>query len=122
MNRELHLPCSVSQVSDGFHTFQELYDHRTALFIALMRAFPQKSWRSRFHEDGTMYPDFFVAGMQLDTDQISYHLELRWWDELDEICVTLDRAPKWDGHSPSDVVVRLLHWDPDCKTHSPSEL
>src|SRR5215469_18799003 len=97
-----------SKISDGYHTFSELYEHRHALFIALANAYPNQAWRSLLHSDGTMYEgDWFIAGMNLESGQISYHLPLSYWPYLQNIC-TLENAPKWDGHKPEDVVNRLM--------------
>lgn len=97
-------------ISDGYHSFDELYEHRAALFIRLANAHPNQAWRSRHHSDDSMFDGFFIAGINLDSGQISYHLEDRYWDYLGNVC-TLDNAPEWDGHSPSDVVKRLLKSD-----------
>ena len=35
LSEVLHIYGENVQVSDGFHTFQELYEHRNRLFIAL---------------------------------------------------------------------------------------
>lgn len=40
--------------SDGYHTFYELYEHRTALFAALCNTYNDRSWKSFKHADGTM--------------------------------------------------------------------
>jgi len=109
MSKTLVLPCDVGEVSDGFHTFEELYEHRNALFIALLKCNVPISWRAKYHQDGSMFEGFFVAGMGLPTGQISYHLPLTLWDELSEIH-TMEEGPKWDGHTPSEVVYRLLAW------------
>ena len=107
--RKLILPCPVGQVSDGYHTFDELYDHRHALFVTLMNSHPELSWKSRQHEDGTMFAgDWFIAGMNLPSGDISYHLEGRFW-EMARV-QALDFAPAWDGHTAADVLVRLVSW------------
>jgi hypothetical protein len=100
------------EVSDGYHTFGELYDHRRALFAALTRAYPELSWRSKQHhpDDDPMFEGgYFIVGMHLPTGQISYHYKLPHWDDYD-VVPELDHAPKWDGHNASDVVDRLLNW------------
>ena len=110
-NKKLILPCPVSEVSDGFHTFHELYEHRHHLFVALLNSHPDLSWKSRLHDDGTMYPgDWFIAGMDLPTGDVSYHLEGRFWDRVR--VKALDLAPAWDGHTSQDVLVRLASWQP----------
>lgn len=99
--------------TDGFHTFQELYEHRHALFINLLHSNPSISWRANVHEDGTMYDGWFIAGMNLPTGMISYHLPVDMWEMLDgSLIATTNKAPKWDGHSPDDVVKRLNAWKP----------
>jgi hypothetical protein len=103
------IPCDPGSVSDGYHTFDELYDHRTVLFIALCRSYPHIAWRSRKHNDGSAFPGWFIAGMTLHTGAITYHLPERVWAALEGI-VTYPIAPRWDGHTPAQVVDRLAHW------------
>lgn len=105
----LHLPIDATNVSDGYHTFGELYDHRTALFLALMRAHPGKGWWSHYHADGASYEGYYIAGIDLPTGPITYHLHERF-----DACLLslpdvreLERAPEWDGHTSEDVVKRL---------------
>lgn len=101
-------------VSDGSHTFEELYEHRFALFIALCRMLkagefdgPVDVWRSKFHNDNTMYEGWFILGINEEAGrQITYHLPMRLWAET-SFAAELAHAPKWDGHSPSDVLDRL---------------
>jgi hypothetical protein len=111
MMGKLTIECEVGRVSDGYHTFDELYEHRCLLFINLMRSNPKISWRANNHEDGTMFEGWFIAGMKLPSGTISYHLPVHMWTLLDNrgIATTL-RAPKWDGHTPADVVNRLIAW------------
>ena len=101
----LQLPCQVDDVSDGYHTFRELYAHRFALFLALARALGT-AWRARQHADGTMFEGWFIVGLTLPTGQITYHLPLAEW-ETTGFMHTATRAPAWDGHTPADVVKRL---------------
>lgn len=72
----------VGEVSDGYHTFNELYDHRHALFLALLsvHAGVLPTWMSRRHEDGSAFEGWFIAGIELPTGMISYHLPDRLWD------------------------------------------
>ena len=105
----------IDCVCDGFHTFDELYEHRIVLFITLcnmIQASPGDEgfdcWKSKLHDDGTMYDGWFIAGIEKDKgSQISYHLPIKYWDKL--YTEELVRAPKWDGHTPDDVIERLLN-------------
>lgn len=113
-----------SEISDGYHTFKELYRHRNLLFIALCRQFnnfemfgwrqigienpnQRQVWRSKFHSDGSSYDGWFILGLNRDKGrQITYHLPDDMW-ELTSFAQTLDRGPEWDGHTPDDVLERL---------------
>ncbi|MHB9161698.1 MAG: WDGH domain-containing protein [Nitrosotalea sp.] len=95
-------------ISDGYHTFGELYDHRIALFIALCNMIPLNSWKSKKHYDGSTMEGWFIAGIgKTKGHQITYHLPLDKWSDLRSI--PFDKAPaKWDGHTSKDVIKRLL--------------
>jgi hypothetical protein len=121
----LTVPCPAGQVSDGYHTFDDLYAHRGLLLVALMQAHPNLAWRSRRHDDGTSQAGWWLAGLRLPTGDISYHMPDALWPLLDAAPVaTLDRAPKWDGHDSAEVLRRLHRWlappDPAATTPDPA--
>jgi hypothetical protein len=91
------------QVSDGYHTFDELYFHRMILFSVICKMHKGESWRSRLHADGTMYENYFIVGVNAPDGQYTYHYHESHWDHFDGVKV-LDRAPEWDGHVPSDIL------------------
>jgi len=102
-------PEKRQHISDGYHTFAELYDHRIELYIALCRILRTKYpvWRSETHSDGSQIAGWFVLG--LDTmrgKQITYHLPASRWTSC-EFAMTLLQAPPFDGHSSADVLERL---------------
>lgn len=97
------------QISDGFHTFDELYSHRIILFISLMKCNKSISWKSRLHDDGSSFDGWFISGMNLKQGTITYHIPERFWDMLSDV-ETLDVAPKFDGHTSDDVIKRLKQW------------
>ncbi len=96
---------SRKQVSDRYHTFEELYYHRMILFSLLLNSNSELSWKSKIHEDGTMFDGMFICGIETPEGQYTYHYNLEFWDMFD--VKELKRAPKWDGHQPKDIV-RLL--------------
>ena len=107
------------EISDGYHTFNELYEHRHRLFIALCKAIfldPQYQtgqkaniWRSKRHSDGELAfgGTWFVLGIgEKSGEQITYHLPIEKWDETD-VAMTLEKAPEFDGHTSNDVLERI---------------
>jgi len=96
--------------SDGYHTFDELYEHRLSLtaVIATIAAIDGDSWRSKRHHpaDGPMFDGYFIVGIDLPGGQVSYHHPLKDWDRFAEVPV-LEHAPRWDGHTSDDAQDRL---------------
>ena len=102
--------------SDGYHTVGDLYAHRAALTAALFNLAniacgdDIAAWKSKLHADGEHpfgKPELFVAGLSTPEGQITYHYDIDpWWDAFD--VAELERAPEYDGHTPDDVVERLL--------------
>lgn len=122
--------------SDGYHTFDELYEHRTGLLAALCNCFTQhlvdvfelydaahvepmqelSRWvfKSRHHHDGEMHDGFFIVGINCKTCPYpnspdrwaTWHCEDKWWDRFN--IPEIDRAPEWDGHTPADAIARLI--------------
>ena len=99
---------NTGSISDGYHTFDELYAHRIMLFLCLMKFNRDISWRSRIHYDGTSFDGWFIAGIKLDGGMITYHLPDKY-ENLLPSSVWVSKAPEWDGHTSSDVVNRLIH-------------
>ncbi len=107
----------VNDVSDGYHTFGELYEHRIALYIALCvmidrhcQAMVSPVWVSKLHSDGMAFDGWFILGVTTDQGQISYHLTMDKWDEVLKSVQSIEvlgKAPEWDGHTSADVLQRL---------------
>jgi hypothetical protein len=102
---------NMGLISDGYHTFDELYSHRVQLFIALCKHLDYSGrewpWRSKLHSDGSSFEGWFVLGLyKKPGEQITYHLPMSKWDEC-RFAETLERAPEWDGHTSADVLERL---------------
>jgi hypothetical protein len=110
----------TGDTSDGFHTFDELYEHRHLLFLSLAAAIekirivsnpfgPKHVWRSEFHSDNELVfgGEWFVMGIFTQHgEQITYHLPMKYWKETQWVH-TLSIAPDWDGHTSKDVAKRL---------------
>ena len=69
------IDCDAEKISDGSHTFADLYDMRDLLFISLMRRFPDRSFRSLRHSDGSARDGMFLAGLHLPSGkQVTVHM------------------------------------------------
>ena len=108
----------IGEVSDGFHTFNGLYEQRMILFAALVKAYKDKAWKSYRHEDGEYCfgGGWFIVGIDTPEGSYTYHYENKYWDMFD--CMDLPRAKHWDGHTEADAETRLMslkpepHWIP----------
>jgi len=109
----------AEDVSDGYHTMHELYEHRMALNIALFNAWNQsimwgsaendkeiKVMKSKLHNDGTMFDGYFIIMALTPVGQISYHYTLKHWNKFK--IPEVERTPAWDGHNSLQVMERLL--------------
>lgn len=109
---------NTDDISDWYHTFWELYKHRTHLFIALCKMFINL-WesknlsyvsKSKKHNDWfDVWNKWWMFIVQLETSewQISYHIPNEYWDKCDFIPY-LPKAKEWDWHTSDDVLYRLL--------------
>lgn len=88
-------------LSDGYHSFDELYFHRMMLFSIICNKFKGYAWKSWRHSDGTMYDDMFVVGITTPKGDYSYHYESEYWDRFN--VTEFEKAPVWDGHKPEDI-------------------
>jgi hypothetical protein len=86
-------------ISDGYHTFDELYEHRCLLFILLcLKVRSQAYWRPH-------YEGWPLLGLQLPSGQITYHVPEKYLPLFKDKIV--QGGPEWDGHTPSDVIFRM---------------
>ena len=101
----------TGSTSDGFHTFDALYEFRVLLHPCAVRAWLAEGFavvRSWNHHDGE--PCFgggwFVVVAQLPTGQVSNHYRAGDW-ALFATVPEARSAPGWDGHTSADVAHRL---------------
>lgn len=105
INHQIGKLLDKSHISDGSHTFGELYDHRAILFAVICNQNKEISFKSKLHDDGTMFEDYFIVGIETPEGDYTYHYHLDYWNLYD--VPILEKAPKWDGHQPKDIT-RLL--------------
>ena len=101
-------PQDKGEISDGYHTFNELYYYRMLYNAAFFNMLP-KEWvhKSKKHNDGEecFGGGWFIVMANLPTGQISNHYEIKDWDlfQIPE----KEIADKWDGHTPQEAANRL---------------
>lgn len=105
----------IGELSDGFHTFNGLYEQRMILFAALVKAYRDKAWKSYRHEDGEYCfgGGWFIVGIDTPEGSYTYHYDNKYWDMFD--CIDLPRAKHWDGHTEADAETRLMSLEPERK-------
>lgn len=93
----------LGDLSDGYHTFNNLYFQRCMLFKQIVHDHKDRAWKTRFHEDGE--PCFgggwFLVAIDTPNGAYGYHYEDKYWDLFD--CEELPRAKHWDGYTEKDV-------------------
>lgn len=96
----------IGELSDGYHTFNELYHHRAILFSVICNLFPDRAWKSKLHDTGDMFEGMFIVGIDTPEGQATYHYDIDPYWDLFKV-KELEKAPKWDGHTPSDAIKRI---------------
>jgi len=114
IGKDLNLPDGVDKgnVSDGYHTFKELYEFRKTYNAVLFNEWATQGkyevHKSQKHHDGELCfgGGWFVVVAILPTGQIANHYALEDWDlfKIPEVEMALY---EYDGHTPADVLERL---------------
>lgn len=96
----------IGDLSDGYHTFNELYHHRAVLFSVICNMHPLCSWKARKHSDGTMFDGMFIVGINTPDGPATYHFDIDpYWDMFN--VPSTEYAPEWDGHTPDEAIRRI---------------
>lgn len=101
----------IGEISDGYHTFNELYEYRLLYNAAWFNELANKGYdvhKSKRHSDGEIPFDdsnWFIVVAELPTGQISNHYEMKDWNlfKIPE----KERSNIWGGHTPKDVANRI---------------
>lgn len=112
---DFQLHNSFENVSDGYHTFKELYDYRmiyNALwFNELYKTHPEYDiHKSLRHSDGEKCfgGGWFIVMAELPTGQISNHYEDMYWDMFN--IPEKEKSNIWDGHTPQQAYDRMIEF------------
>jgi hypothetical protein len=97
------------EMSDGYHTHNELYDYRM-----LYNAHAARGWladgfhvvKSWYHSDGgpCFGGGWFVVVATLSTGQVTNHYQAEHWDLFN---IPEELPPAYDGHTPTEAAQRL---------------
>lgn len=93
------------ETSDGYHTFNELYEHRFILANALFNSDKERCLKSKKHSDGTMFDNYFIVGINTAQGWATYHYHISKWDDFK--CAEIELFPEWDGHTSQDAINRI---------------
>lgn len=93
----------IGELSDGFHTFNQLYHQRAMLFSVIVNQNKEKAWKTHCHENGE--PCFgggwFLVTIDTPAGAYGYHYEDKYWDIFD--CEEIEKAKPWDGYTEKNV-------------------
>lgn len=106
-------------ISDGYHTFDELYYYRLCYNAALINTLVKlikenpakfkdiKVCKSKKHFGGEPCYDgsWFIVMISTPWGQISNHYKLEYWDMFN--CPINKQSWKWDGHGMKEAMERL---------------
>jgi len=107
-----------NDISDGYHTFRELYDYRmayNAMFVNEIhkngKSENYKLHKSLKHSDGELCfgGGWFIVSLELPTGQISNHYKIEYWD-LFKITEYEKSILEYDGHTPEIAKNRMFNF------------
>ena len=106
INRKGQAPMEVfvtsrHEISDGYHTMEDLYDHRCALFLLLCLRTPTLAWWKPDGDEG-----WFILFLELHSGQISYHMPAKYKGPVVAAKLAKGRG-EWDKHDAKEVLARL---------------
>lgn len=89
------------ELSDGYHTFNELYSHRHFLLIAFLREFGGFWVKDHIQ-------DWDLLGTYLWGKQITYHVPSKFRHLYErKLTPVMNENYEFDGHTSGDVLARL---------------
>ena len=105
----------MSQISDGCHTFAELYEYRMLYNALAANAMPDKAMKCWRHSDGELCfgGGWFVVVLTLPTGQVTNHYKARDWNLFQIPAVECTDLPPYDWHTPAEAAERLRRYCAD---------
>ena len=99
-------------ISDTWHTFGELYKHRSILYIKLCKELSLKEdfwvFKTSKHDDESIMEGYFILGIKLpDNSYISYHMNIDNW-ALCDFAQEIEKSPIKRKYTSNDALTNLL--------------
>lgn len=108
INKKIKELGNADLVSDGYHTFKELYSHRCVLFVALCSSHRDYCYWTYKNSDGSEWDNWFLLVLNHPVaGQISYHLPTNLLKNIKTVIEYKDICDDYDGHTSTDVIKRL---------------
>ena len=99
---------NLAKVSDGYHTIEELYEHRCLLFIAYCVLAVEKDSPKFCAYIKEHLPGWFLLVIDTGAGQMSYHCNNKFLHLVEKSLIPEDSGEhKYDGHTSKDVLDRL---------------
>lgn len=102
----------IGTLNDGYHSFDELYNHRHALFLALAQkmSFMNTVWVSDKLSNGEPVGEgWIIVGIHTQKGkQITYHIPDTFKNKITGFASWRAKAYEFDGHTSDDVLKRLV--------------
>ena len=95
----------LTKVSDGYHTIEELYEHRNLLYLLYVIS-QIGNYDDIYYKKDENTPGWFILYIEITEGQISYHLPNKYF-RIVRRHKGIRKAPenyKWDGHTSKDVL------------------
>lgn len=99
--KEIDPTFKARYISDTHHTFDELYHGRMIMSVVICNANSELAWKSKLHDDGTMFDDSFIVGIETPEGSYTNHYHVKYWDMFN--VTELTRGRPWDGHTAADI-------------------
>lgn len=109
-----NLECN-EYISDGYHTFKELYTYRMLYNAMLVNELAKNKnnvvYKTIRHEDGELCfgGNWFLVVIKTQNGIIDNHYEMKYW-ELFKCQELYKSIIPFDGHTPQDVVKEMFNF------------
>ena len=95
---------SVKQVSDVYHTFEDLYKRELVLFRLISSLCPKLCFKTLKHydeENDPMFDGDFMVGIYTTVGPASYHFKLKYLDAFSHLEFQ-EHGPRYEGYTEEE--------------------